>query len=269
MVHPREPLRPRPATGSALPWYGVAELPPRAGLLTAWFNSPAAPIADCPVLAGDNPFNGSSVGLAGWSSPRQQLRTALPDLHAVATGPAQCVLPIPGDHHGLPPELNLAVTAGQAMVVPVGTAWIAIVPTSIGTGDAAVWQAQRVEALVPTSTSVREARLELLALTTEAVELLASAPAPARDERQLTRQLADLDRLALPPGMSGRVAAQAADSARLLAIVAAAALSADPGTSSGRLLLAAVAPLAAAGRRGLAAALSQPGAGQNGAADGN
>lgn len=258
MGEPREPLQRRFDAGTAIPWYGVAELPPRAGVLTAWFNSPAADIDDCPVLAGENPFNGSAVGLDSWSSPRQPLRTALPDLQSVASGPARCVLPVPGDLGGAPATLRLAITAGQAVVVPVGTASIVVVPTSVGSPDAAVWQAQRIDSVVPAAPSVREARLEVLALTTDAIELLSSAPAPARDERELARRLAELDRLPLPPGMSGRAAALATDSARLLAIVAAAAAGADPGTSSGRLLLRAVAPLAAAGRRGLASALSLP-----------
>jgi hypothetical protein len=259
MQHSGEPLRSSPGTSRALPWFGVAELPPRAGIVTSWFNSPSAELSDCPILAGENPFNGSATGLRAWSSPRQQLRMALPDLLAVATGPARCVLPVPGDTQGLPPESVMAVAAGQAMVVPIGAAAVVIVPTSLAGRDAAVWQAQRVSVSIPASVSIRDARLEVLELTTEAVELLSSAPAPARDESALARRLAALEDLPLPPGTSGRTAALVSSSARLLAIVAAAAVSADPGTSSGRLLLTAMAPLAAAGRRGLATALSQPG----------
>lgn len=254
-------LRLLAAGGQDLAIHSAAEIYPRAGVLTSWVNAGLdlrADPANCPVLVGDNPFNGSTVKIDEWQVARLQLREALGPLLTRATGPARCVLPVPGDPGGLPAGMPLAAAAGQAMLVPTATGCLALVPTSLQQGDAATWQALAGPELPPYAGDLRGARAEVMTRLTEAVEVLESLPAPAREPGDLRRELTALDTIQLAPGSPGPAVQLAQLSARLLTIVSTAVPLADPGTASGRAAAELLVQLGRTGRAALSVAFSEP-----------
>ncbi len=254
-------LRLLAAGGQDVAIHAVAEIYPRAGVLTSWLNAALdgrTDVAMCPVLGGDNPFNGSATTFEDWQVARLQLREALDALLVKATGAARCVLPVPGDPGGLPAGLPIAAAAGQAVLVPVDQGSLVLVPTSLRLDDAATWQGLPGPGLPSYAADPRAARAEVLSQLTQAVEVLESLPSPSRDQGLLQQRLKRLDVVPLAPGSSGPAAELARLSARLLTIVAAAVPAADPGTSSGRAARELLVPLGRVGRAALAIAFSEP-----------
>ena len=254
-------LRLLAAGGHDVEIHAVAEIYPRAGVLASWLNAALDSRADvslCPVVGGDNPFNGSATTVEEWQLARMQLREALSALLSKATGPARCVLPVPGDPGGLPAGLPTAAAAGQAVLVPVDQGSLVLVPTSLQLDEAATWQGLPGPGLTSYAADPRAARAEVLSQLTQAVEILESLPSPSRDQGLLRQRLQRLDLVPLAPGSSGPAAELARLSARLLTIVAAAIPAADPGTSSGRAARELLVPLGRVGRAALAIAFSEP-----------
>lgn len=233
------------------------ELYPRAAILTAWINAWAVGRVDglieCPGVSPAAPL------LAPVRQPLGQALALLiaehgPDLHASA------LLPVPGDPAGLPPDARDARQAGQVVALTGGTpgrpAQLLFPATSAPVRPTA-WRAKDAHvAPAALATDLRAARLGIMDLLPGAVAVSDATGGRPLEQAELRDRLRRLETVPLPPGSASAAVDLARRSAALLAIVEAAAarLDADPGRRDA--LMAELRPLAAAGRRALAAAFS-------------
>lgn len=199
------------------------------------------------------------VGVDGTDATATPLALALGALRGRGADHVHLALPTAGDPVGLagPAEFNLeAVDAGEAVLL--GGAGLGLVPSVVGSG--VFWRVRRADR--PTARDVAEADRDLRTALRDTADTLASLDV-ARWSPDAADALLNLRAGGgpdLPPGTDARAVALASTACRCLAIVdvarrtdgaAVTAYEADQRT-------AALRPLDAAARRGLAAACSTP-----------
>ncbi len=237
--------------------HAVAELYPRAGILTAWLNAIEAGavdgLAECPAIRPDEPFHAEAAGAPAWNRLTLTVGEALACRAAdpaLPAGPARCALPVPGDVGGLPSGCPGALSVGQAMIVSDLTSSVVVWPVGRG------WHAVRADPIPTYSDDVRSARLRVMTELATAVTVLEDATLPTARRSELNRRLVDLEVVPLPPGSAPAAVELARSSARLLAICDVVLAGQTDRTAAATALHTTLDPLGRVGRAALATAFS-------------
>jgi hypothetical protein len=192
-------------------------------------------------------------GAGGGRRPLGETLAALP-----TTTAARCVLSVPGDPDGLPPQAHRGAQSGQAMVVGLpGRRTAVLSPTVLG-GGRTVWHAEVVDGSPPPPTGdIRSERLRMMELLPEAVAAAERATLPDAESAEVARRMAEVATVPLPPGSAGSAVNLARTAASLLTIVDAALRDGlPPGHREADAVRSSLIPLGRAGRRALAVAFT-------------